>query len=140
MPLTPGHRIDLVGLAGAFREATAGGQAAAFLLCSPHNPTGTVHTRDELSAVAGLAARYGVRVVADEIHAPLAFPDAGYVPYLSVPGTDDGFALLIDQFGWQTSLYALFGCSLVTWISIELMSRWYDGAQARARSRLASET
>jgi MFS transporter len=50
------------------------------------------------------------------------------------------FALLVDQFGWQTSLYALFGCSLVTWISIELMSRWYDGAQARARSRLATET
>jgi Major Facilitator Superfamily len=50
------------------------------------------------------------------------------------------FALLVDQFGWQTSLYALFGCSLLTWVSIELMSRWYDGAQARARSRLATET
>ena len=49
------------------------------------------------------------------------------------------FALLVDQFGWQTSLYALFGCSLVTWIAIELMSRWYQGAQARARSRLATE-
>ena len=49
------------------------------------------------------------------------------------------FALLVDQFGWQTSLYALFGCSLLTWMSIELMSRWYQGAQAHARSRLATE-
>ena len=49
------------------------------------------------------------------------------------------FALLVDQFGWQTSLYALFGCSLLTWMSIELMSRWYQGAQARARSRLATQ-
>jgi MFS family permease len=43
------------------------------------------------------------------------------------------FALLVDWFGWQTSLYALLGCSLVTWIAIELMSRWYEGAQSRAR-------
>jgi MFS family permease len=48
------------------------------------------------------------------------------------------FALLVDQFGWQISLYALFGCSIVTWIAIELMSRWYEGAQARVRSRLAT--
>ena len=49
------------------------------------------------------------------------------------------FALLVDQFGWQISLYALFGCSLVTWIAIELMSRWYEGAQARARNNLTTE-
>jgi MFS family permease len=48
------------------------------------------------------------------------------------------FAFLVDRFGWQTSLYALFGCSLVTWMSIELMSRWYEGAQLRARGRLAA--
>ena len=46
------------------------------------------------------------------------------------------FALLVDQFGWQVSLYALFGCSLATWLAMELMSRWYEGA--RARSRLAT--
>ena len=45
------------------------------------------------------------------------------------------FAFLVDQFGWQVSLYALFGCSIVTWIAIELMSRWYEGAQARARGQ-----
>jgi MFS family permease len=45
------------------------------------------------------------------------------------------FALLVDRFGWQISLYALLGCSIVTWIAIELMSRWYDGAQT-ARSTM----
>jgi MFS family permease len=48
------------------------------------------------------------------------------------------FALLVDQFGWQISLYALFGCSIATWVAIEMMSRWYEGAQARVRSRLVS--
>src|SRR5215470_14439256 len=35
------------------------------------------------------------------------------------------FALLVEQFGWQISMYALFGCSVITWIAIEAMSRWY---------------
>jgi MFS family permease len=48
------------------------------------------------------------------------------------------FALMVDRFGWQISLYAMLGCSIVTWIAIELMSRWYEGAQLRARSRLAA--
>ena len=45
------------------------------------------------------------------------------------------FALVVDRFGWQISLYALLGCSITTWVAIELMSRWYEGAQSRGRSR-----
>jgi predicted MFS family arabinose efflux permease len=47
------------------------------------------------------------------------------------------FALVVDRVGPQHALYALLGCSLATWIAIELMSRWYEGAQqhhARERS------
>src|SRR4029079_6828593 len=43
------------------------------------------------------------------------------------------FALIVDQIGWQRAIYALLGCSILTWIAIELMSRWYEGTQARAR-------
>jgi MFS family permease len=49
------------------------------------------------------------------------------------------FALLVDRFGWQVSLYAMFGCSMATWVAIEFMSRWYQGAQARSRGHLAPE-
>ena len=49
------------------------------------------------------------------------------------------FALLVDQFGWQISLYALFACSIATWIAIEFMSRWYQGTQSTARNHLATE-
>jgi Major Facilitator Superfamily len=49
------------------------------------------------------------------------------------------FALLVDQFGWHTSLFALFGCAIATWIAIEVMSRWYEGARKGSGSRLARE-
>ncbi|MDP3949558.1 aminotransferase class I/II-fold pyridoxal phosphate-dependent enzyme, partial [Microbacterium sp.] len=71
--------IDLDGI----RIALEGG-ARAVLLCSPHNPTGTVHSAASLVALAELAAAYGAAVVSDEIHAPLAQRGAGFVPFLAV--------------------------------------------------------
>jgi cysteine-S-conjugate beta-lyase len=64
------------------REFLAG--AKIYLLCNPHNPVGTVHTREELSALADLALKYGAVVFSDEIHAPLTFDEDGFVPYLSL--------------------------------------------------------
>ncbi|RKF23715.1 MalY/PatB family protein [Micromonospora globbae] len=100
-PLEGRHRLDPDALDRAFAEAVAGGRRAAYLLCSPHNPTGTLHTRAELSTVAELAARHGVRVVVDEIHAPLVYPGATFVPYLSLPGTERDFALLSASKAWN---------------------------------------
>ncbi|WP_433454781.1 MalY/PatB family protein [Streptomyces sp. CA-142005] len=100
-PLGAGLRIDPAALEEAFRQAAAATGRAAFLLCSPHNPTGTVHTADELAAVAALAERYGVRVVADEIHAPLVAPGVPFVPYLSVPGAERGLSLMSASKGWN---------------------------------------
>jgi cystathionine beta-lyase len=98
-PLGPDGRIDLAALASAFERAAAAGPRPVYLLCSPHNPTGTVHTATELAAVAELAARHGVRVVADEIHAPLVLPGAAFVPYLSV--SDDGFSVMSASKAWN---------------------------------------
>jgi len=71
--------LDLAALETQFAAG-----ARAFLLCNPHNPLGLVHTRAQLEAVAALALKYGVTVVSDEIHGPLAHSDAEFVPFLSV--------------------------------------------------------
>ncbi|TCP27818.1 cystathionine beta-lyase [Scopulibacillus darangshiensis] len=39
------------------------------LLCSPHNPTGRVWTREELMRLGELCVRYNVLIVSDDIHA-----------------------------------------------------------------------
>jgi cysteine-S-conjugate beta-lyase len=100
-PLGTDRRIDLGTLEETFRQAVAGGRRAAYLLCSPHNPTGTVHTAEELAAVAALADGYGVRVVADEIHAPLTAPGVDFVPYLSVTGAGSGLSLMSASKAWN---------------------------------------
>jgi len=71
--------LDLDGIRAAFADG-----ATAMLLCNPHNPTGTVHSRDSLAALAEIAAEFGAAVISDEIHAPLAQPGTGFTPFLDV--------------------------------------------------------
>lgn len=78
-----GHRLDLEGIGAAFAAG-----ARAILLCHPHNPLGRPHPREDLAALAELAAAHGAVVLSDEIHAPLVHPDAQpFVPFLSVSET-----------------------------------------------------
>jgi hypothetical protein len=39
------------------------------------------------------------------------------------------FALIVDWVGWQNALYSLLAGAVATWLAIELMSRWYEGAR-----------
>jgi cysteine-S-conjugate beta-lyase len=71
--------LDFDGLEAAFAAG-----AKAYLLCNPHNPVGSVYNRDELERIAQLAKKYGVTVIADEIHAPLIYREVRFHPYLSV--------------------------------------------------------
>jgi len=61
-------------------------EVTSYLLCNPHNPTGTVFGRSELLAIAGLAERHGVRMLVDEIHGPLVYPGGTFTPFLSLAG------------------------------------------------------
>ena len=97
-PLGPDMRIDMARLETAFAEASARGNAA-FLLCNPHNPGGTVHTRAELEAVAELADRFEIQVVSDEIHAPIVYADGAFTPYLAVDPM--GIAIHAASKGWN---------------------------------------
>jgi cystathionine beta-lyase len=73
--------LDFAGLEAAFAAGARG-----YLLCNPHNPTGRVFSAQDLGRIADLAGRYGVFVMADEIHAPLTLPGARHTPFVSLGG------------------------------------------------------
>jgi cysteine-S-conjugate beta-lyase len=74
-----GYELDFDGLEHAFKAGTR-----IYLFCNPHNPVGRAYSRDDVLRVATLAQRYGVVVLADEIHAPLVLPGAAHTPFESV--------------------------------------------------------
>jgi cystathionine beta-lyase len=74
------YTLDLDGIDRAF---AAGGHL--LVLCNPYNPVGRMLSRDELTAVAAVVDARGGRVFADEVHAPIGYPDSPpHVPYASL--------------------------------------------------------
>lgn len=53
------------------------------MLCHPHNPTGRLWTRDELTRLAAIAERHGLFVISDELHADLTL-DGQFISFASV--------------------------------------------------------
>ncbi|WP_189957389.1 pyridoxal phosphate-dependent aminotransferase [Streptomyces alanosinicus] len=74
-------RLDLDEL-----RAAVTGRTRLLLINTPHNPTGTVLTRAELTAIAELAVERDLLVVTDEVYEHLVFGDAEHVPLASFPG------------------------------------------------------
>ena len=90
-------RLDLEKIEQAFKSGVK-----IYMLCSPQNPVGTIHTRAELQAVSDLANQYGVLVIADEIHAPLSFDT--FTPYLTIPGAErNGVVISSSSKAWNTA-------------------------------------
>lgn len=59
-------------------------EAKVLLLCSPHNPTGRVWTREELTRLAGLAEKHNALIISDEVHSDLAHAGRTHVPIASL--------------------------------------------------------
>ncbi|MYW68734.1 pyridoxal phosphate-dependent aminotransferase [Streptomyces sp. SID8379] len=74
-------RLDLDELRAAVTPRTR-----LLLVNTPHNPTGTVLTRAELTAIAELAVERDLLVVTDEVYEHLTFDDAEHVPLATLPG------------------------------------------------------
>jgi cysteine-S-conjugate beta-lyase len=104
-----GWALDLEAMEAAFRDG-----ARVHLLCSPHNPTGTVHRRQDLERLATLAARYGVTVLADEIHAPLVLPGRTHHPFLSVSPEAAGHGMVFTSASKAWNLAGLKSAVIVT--------------------------
>ncbi|MFD5078950.1 pyridoxal phosphate-dependent aminotransferase [Streptomyces sp. NPDC058371] len=74
-------RLDLDELRDAVTDNTR-----LLLINTPHNPTGTVLTREELFEIAKLAVERDLLVITDEVYEHLVFDDAEHLPLASFPG------------------------------------------------------
>lgn len=88
----PAEASRMAGLRGAFRpdldalRAAVGPRTKLLLINSPHNPTGTVLTRDELAVIAELACERDLLVVTDEVYEHLSYDGVPHHPLATFPG------------------------------------------------------
>jgi cysteine-S-conjugate beta-lyase len=87
----------------AIEAAVSRPDAQIYLLCSPHNPTGNVWTREQLEMVADICHAHDVLVLVDEIHAPLVLAGARFVPFGSLdhPAVERSFVFTSATKGWN---------------------------------------
>lgn len=76
----PEFRPDLNALRDAVTDRTR-----LILLNTPHNPTGMVATRDELTAIATLAIDRDLLVITDEVYEHIVFAGE-HIPIATLPG------------------------------------------------------
>jgi len=98
--------IDLEHLEHQISTRTRG-----VVLISPHNPTGMVIGRDQLSGIADIATRHGLPLISDEVfseflfgldelprasstHAPLVFTLNGFSKMFAMPGMKIGWTVV----------------------------------------------
>jgi aspartate/methionine/tyrosine aminotransferase len=94
--------IDPAELTAAFTPRTR-----AIIVNSPHNPTGHVFTRDELTRIADLCIRHDVLAITDEIYERILYDEREHVPIASLPGmagrtiTISGASKTFSVTGWR---------------------------------------
>lgn len=76
----PSFSIDFEDL----ERKCADPKATLFILCNPHNPSGRIWTREELTRMGEICLKHGVTVVSDEIHCELEMPGYTYTPFASI--------------------------------------------------------
>ncbi|MEO1778239.1 MAG: MalY/PatB family protein [Pseudomonadota bacterium] len=75
-------------------DAQMDGSERMVILCSPHNPGGTVWSRGELAAVAAFAKRHNLILVSDEIHHDLVMPGHTHIPMAHIEGIEDRLIMM----------------------------------------------
>jgi len=103
----PDYALDV----DAFRSAVTD-NTRVILLNTPHNPTGKVFTRTELSAIAEIAVEHDLVVVSDDVYQHMVF-DGEHIPIAALPGMRDRtisigsagktFSFTGWKVGWATS-------------------------------------
>jgi N-succinyldiaminopimelate aminotransferase len=64
-------------------------QTRVLLLNSPHNPTGSVFTRDELTEISAVVEEFDLWVISDEVYEHMVYDDHVHIPFATIPGMSE---------------------------------------------------
>jgi cystathionine beta-lyase len=122
-PLVEGEGGLVLDVAGLREQAAAG--ARLLLLCSPHNPSGRVFRREELTAIAEVAEEHDLLVVSDEIHAELVYPGFEHIPFAAISPEAAARTITLTSASKPFNIAGL-RCAVAVFGSTELRRRFME--------------
>ena len=105
------------------------------ILNSPGNPTGAVYTKEELQALANVAAEEDILILSDEIYEKLIYDDSRHISIASLG--QDFYDLTITVNGFSKS-YAMTGWRLGYLGAPDLIAKAIDSIQSHSTSNACS--
>ncbi|NOQ23907.1 MAG: putative C-S lyase [Bacteroidales bacterium] len=88
-------------------------EAKMIILSNPHNPGGSVWTKDELKKIGDLCVKNDVIILSDEIHADLVFKEFNYTPLASLSKEIDDITVTFIAPSKTFNMAALATSSLI---------------------------
>lgn len=79
----------------------------AIIMCSPHNPTGTVHSASDLQVIADIATKHNLIVITDEVYERVVWGQNKHLNLAGFPGMKDrtitlmSFTKSFSMGGWR---------------------------------------
>jgi len=102
------YEIDWLDLENQLKETSL------FLLCSPHNPSGRVWTKEELAKLSELCKKNGVTIISDEIHSDLIYSHAKHTPTALAAGKDQDHIITLVAPSKTFNLAGLQSSAVIT--------------------------
>jgi len=110
-------------------EAAIGPRTKALMICNPNNPTGTLYSKSELEALAGICLRHDLFLIADEVYREFVYDGREHFSILGLNGLEQ-HAVVVES---TSKIYSACGARIGALITknTELMATALKYAQAR---------
>lgn len=108
-----------------FEEKIRKYRPSMFILVSPQNPTGRVFTREELTRMVDICAKYDVKILSDEVHFLITYDGHKHIPIMDISETARHICIQLFSFSKGFNLMSLpFAMILIA--DEGLRKRWDD--------------
>ena len=101
----------------------------AFVLVNPHNPTGRVFTKEELTRLVDICYKYDVKVISDEVHCLVLYDGVVHTPILKVSNKAKEISIQIVSLSKGFNIMSL-PHAIVTIANEKMQELWMEQIKA----------